>query len=67
MELDPTLPDVRVLLGESLMNLGWMEEAVAVLGADVEPASLAPKRSFLLGQAYLKLRVRFAGSSVTLI
>lgn len=53
-ELAPEFPGVRVHLGETLMNLGKMEEALAVL--EVEPAAgkASPNRFLALGHAYLQ-------------
>jgi tetratricopeptide (TPR) repeat protein len=50
----PSLPGVQVHLGESLMALGKMDEAIAVLEADVEETRNNPNRLLLLGHARLQ-------------
>jgi tetratricopeptide (TPR) repeat protein len=50
----PSLPGVQIHLGESLMTLAKMDEAVAVLEADVEETRDSPKRLLLLGHARLQ-------------
>jgi len=56
LELEPSLPDARLRLAESLTDLGRADDAISVLKEHIARWPQTVEGRFLLGQAYLQRR-----------